>query len=41
MKAKIATARFYADHVLSRVAGLRQAVVEGAAGVAAMPVDAF
>jgi hypothetical protein len=41
MKAKIATARFYADHVLSRVAGLRQAVVEGAAGVTAMPVDAF
>jgi hypothetical protein len=41
MKAKIATARFYADHVLSRVAGLRQAVIEGAAGVAGMPVDAF
>jgi len=41
MQAKITTARFYADHILSRVPGLRQAVVEGAAGVNAMPADAF
>jgi 3-(methylthio)propanoyl-CoA dehydrogenase len=32
LKAKIVTARFYADHVLSQAPGLAYAVVEGAAG---------
>lgn len=41
MKAKIATARFYADHVLSKVPGLRDSVVEGAAGVTDMALEAF
>ncbi len=37
MKAKVATARFYADHILSRAPGLREAIVDGAAGVTEMP----
>ena len=41
MRAKIATARFYADHILTRAPGLRDAVVEGAAAVGAMPLEAF
>ncbi len=41
MRAKIATARFYADHLLSKAPGLRHGIVEGSAGVAAMAVDAF
>jgi len=41
MKAKIATARCYADHVLSRVPGLRDTVVEGAEGVTSMALEAF
>ena len=41
MRAKITTARFYADHILSRVPGLRHAIVEGAAGVTEMAADAF
>lgn len=41
MKAKIATARFYADHILSRVPGQRDSIVEGAAGVTDMALEAF
>jgi hypothetical protein len=41
MKAKIATARFYGDHILSKVPGLRDSIVEGAGGVAQMPLEAF
>jgi hypothetical protein len=41
MRAKIATARFYGDHVLSKVPGLRHSIVEGAAGLMAMPVEAL
>jgi 3-(methylsulfanyl)propanoyl-CoA dehydrogenase len=41
MQAKIATARFYADHMLSKVPGLRDAIVEGAESVTALPVDSF
>jgi alkylation response protein AidB-like acyl-CoA dehydrogenase len=40
-RAKIATARFYADHILSQAPGLRLAIVEGAAGVLALEVDQF
>jgi hypothetical protein len=35
-KAKIATARFFADHVLTQSGGLRTAITEGAAGVLAL-----
>jgi len=40
-RAKIATARFFADHILSQAPGLRHAIVEGAAGVLALDVDQF
>ena len=33
MRNKIAVARFYAEHVLTRVPGLRDSVVDGAAAV--------
>jgi len=41
MQAKIATARFYADHVLSRAPGVRDSIVEGAVGVTEMALEAF
>ena len=41
MKAKIATARVYADHVLSRASGLRDSIVEGSQGINAMALEAF
>ncbi len=41
MRAKIATARFYADHMLSRAAGERDSIVDGHAAVQAASVDAF
>ena len=41
MQAKVMTARFYADHILTRVPGLRDAIVDGAASVTALPVEAF
>ncbi|MBI2318582.1 MAG: acyl-CoA dehydrogenase C-terminal domain-containing protein [Betaproteobacteria bacterium] len=39
--AKIGTARFYAEHVLSQAGGLRDTVVKGAAGVMALAEDQF
>ena len=41
LAAKIATARFYAEHILARVPGLRDAIVDGGESVNALPVDAF
>ncbi|MFP8834173.1 acyl-CoA dehydrogenase [Hydrogenophaga sp. XSHU_21] len=41
MDAKITTARFYADHLLSRAPGVATAIVEGAEGVTAMALEAF
>ena len=41
LNAKKATARFYADHVLSQAPGLRNTVVNGAAGVMALSEDQF
>jgi len=41
MQAKITTARFYADHLLTRIPGLRDSIVEGAAGVTDMALEAF
>ncbi|MFZ2736716.1 MAG: acyl-CoA dehydrogenase [Burkholderiaceae bacterium] len=41
MQAKIITARFYADHILSQAPGLRESIVEGADSVNAMALDSF
>ena len=41
MAAKVATARFYGDHILSKAAGVRDSIVDGAAGTLAMPLEAF
>ncbi|WOP14146.1 acyl-CoA dehydrogenase [Ottowia sp. SB7-C50] len=41
MTAKIATARFYADHILTRVPGVRDAIVDGADSVTALALEAF
>ncbi|MBL8434847.1 MAG: acyl-CoA dehydrogenase, partial [Zoogloea sp.] len=40
-QAKVTTARFYADHVLSQAPGLAYSVVNGAAAALAMPEDMF
>jgi len=40
-EAKIATARFYGDHVLVQAPGLRDTVVKGSAGVMALGEDQF
>ncbi|KAB2968601.1 acyl-CoA dehydrogenase [Zoogloea sp.] len=40
-QAKIVTARFYADHVLSQAPGLAYAVVNGASGALALAEDQF
>lgn len=41
MRAKIATARFYADHILTQAPGLRDAIVEGATPINDMALEAF
>ncbi|MDI1350067.1 acyl-CoA dehydrogenase [Aquabacterium sp.] len=41
MAAKIATARFYGDHILARIASLRDTILDGGDSVSAMPLDAF
>ena len=41
MTAKITTARFYGDHILSRVPGMRDAIVEGAGSVTGLALEAF
>jgi hypothetical protein len=41
MRAKIATAQFYAEHILVRAQGLRDGIVEGADSVTALPLDLF
>ncbi len=41
MAAKLNTARFYADHLLSRVPGVRDAIVHGSEAINAMALDAF
>jgi hypothetical protein len=41
MDAKIATARFYADHLLSKAPGIRDSIVEGADSVTALALEAF
>ncbi|TLD44332.1 MAG: 3-methylmercaptopropionyl-CoA dehydrogenase [Accumulibacter sp.] len=39
--AKIGTARFYADHVLSQATALASSITDGAAGVLTLPEDMF
>ena len=41
MRAKIATARHFADHLLTQAPGLRDTVVAGAAGTLALAADAL
>jgi len=41
MRTKILTARFYADHLLSRAGGQRDSIVEGHAAVSAMAPESF
>ena len=41
MQAKIATARFYADHILTKVPGLCESITAGADSVMAMALEAF
>ena len=41
MQAKITTARFYADHLLTKAPGLRDSIVEGADSVNALALEAF
>ena len=41
MQAKITTARFYADHLLTKAPGMRDSIVEGSECVTALALDAF
>jgi 3-(methylthio)propanoyl-CoA dehydrogenase len=41
MAAKVATARFYAEHILSKVPGIRDSIVEGHVAVNEMALEAF
>ncbi len=41
VEAKIATARFHADHILAQAPGLASTIVEGSSGVLAIPESSF
>jgi alkylation response protein AidB-like acyl-CoA dehydrogenase len=41
LKAKVATARFYAEHLLSKAPATRDAIVDGADSVTALALEAF
>jgi hypothetical protein len=41
MQAKITTARFYADHLLTKAPGVRDSIVEGADCVTALALESF
>jgi alkylation response protein AidB-like acyl-CoA dehydrogenase len=41
MQAKIATARFYGDHILVKASSLRDSIVEGAEAVTALALESF
>ncbi len=41
LQAKMTTARFYADHILSKVPGMRDGIVDGADSVTEMALDSF
>jgi alkylation response protein AidB-like acyl-CoA dehydrogenase len=40
-RAKLTTARFFADHILSQASGMRHSIVDGSAGVLGLPVEQF
>jgi len=41
MRAKLVTARFYAEHILNRAGALRDSIIDGADAVTALPLEAF
>ncbi|MES2100327.1 MAG: acyl-CoA dehydrogenase C-terminal domain-containing protein, partial [Pseudomonadota bacterium] len=41
LKAKVATAHFYAEHLLNKAPGVRDSIVEGGDCVAALAIDSF
>ena len=41
LKAKVATAHFYAEHLLNKVAGVRDSIIEGGASVTALAIESF
>ena len=41
MQAKIATAHFYAEHLLNKAPGIRDSIVDGAASVTALALESF
>jgi butyryl-CoA dehydrogenase len=41
LSAKIVTARFFADHLLTAAVGLRDSIIDGAAGVLGLPAEHF
>ena len=41
LRAKVVTAHFYADHLLSKVPGVRDSIVDGAESVTALALDSF
>ena len=41
MEAKVATARFYAEHLLVRLPSLRDSIVEGADSALGLELEAF
>jgi hypothetical protein len=41
MRAKIATCRFYAEHILNKAPGLRDSIVDGADAVTALALESF
>jgi 3-(methylthio)propanoyl-CoA dehydrogenase len=41
MAAKVATSRFYAEHILSKVPGIRDSIVDGHAAINDMALEAF
>ena len=41
MRAKIVTARFYADHLLTKASGMRDSIVDGADCVTALALESF
>ncbi len=41
MKAKVITARFYADHLLTKAPGMRDSIVQGAECVTALALESF
>ena len=41
MRAKVVTARFYAEHILTRIPALRDSILEGGESACALPLEAF